>query len=329
MPRWGALLGMLVAIVLLAVGSGAASSSIDPADYVGDWTADTSSQGPAATQLFTIATSDETTTRADSGANSINFDNYCQSTNPDVPPVTYFIVTTTSSGVFGGCASKKTGGHLYTWNTGQVWYAHYARVNGEPVLKGYLVTGVDATNYAFTAHHPAVDFLTHIKYSQVLGKASKHLAELTTITGASEVRLRSGASGECVGRTFSVVSGDGALNVKSVKIDPPNAVELDNLVVKPVPQQDTGTAEYECVDGDHVRNIEVEVSKSDPHEQDACPVRATGSLWMVDGDGTHTTDSFRLDIPKCEVALAFAKSRIKKGSKNTVAVAMNLNAQGY
>jgi len=171
MPRWGALLGMLVAIVLLAVGSGAASSSIDPADYVGDWTADTSSQGPAATQLFTIATSDETTTRADSGANSINFDNYCQ--------------------------------------------------------------------------------------------------------------------------------------------------------------QDTGNAEYECVDGDHVRNIKVEVSKSDPHEQDACPVRATGSLWMVDGDGTHTTDSFRLDIPKCEVALAFAKSRIKKGSKNTVAVAMNLNAQGY
>ena len=295
-------------------------------DYLGEWTADTSSQGPAAAQVFTISESDETTTRSDSVANSNNFDDYCRSTFPGVPPVTYFTVTTTDSGVFGGCVSAKTGGHIYTWNTGQVWYSHYTTVKGEPVLKGDLVTGVGPSHYSFTAHHPAVDFLTHVKFTQVLGKASRHLAELTTVTGVGEFRLDR-ASHACL--AIGLVSGHGALKVKSVKIDPPNTVELDNLTVKPIAAQSDATSDYECVDGQTIRHAAVAVAKSDPHEKDACPVGATGRLWLIDGDATHTEDKFKLDIPKCDVDLVFAKSKVKKGSKNTVAVAMALNEKGY
>jgi len=319
-------MAMLVALVALAAGPGAASSSIAPADYFGEWTADMSSQGPAAAQVFRIAESDEITARSDSGTNSTNFDGYCNSTFFGVPPVTYFIVTTTGSAVFGGCISGKTGGHIYTWNTGQVWYAHYTTVQGEPVLKGDLVTGAGATHYSFTAHHPAVDFLTHIKFTQVLGKASRHLAELTTVTGGGEFRLVQ-TSESCL--AADLVSGYGALKVKSVRIDAPNTVELDNLTVKPAAAQNDATSDYECVDGQTIRHAAVRVSKSDPHEKDACPVGATGRLWLIDGDTTHTKDKFKLDVPKCNVDLVFAKSKVKKGSKNTVAVAMNLNEKGY
>jgi hypothetical protein len=321
MLRWSALLGVVL-LVLLA--SGASAAGVAPDDYLGEWSADTSSAGPAAAQTFVVTTSDESTARSASGTNSINFDDYCNSSYPGVPPVTYFLVTTTGSGTFGGCVSGKTGGHIYTWNTGQVWYAHTATRQGEPVLNGTLVTSLD-THYAFRAHHPDVKFVAHVRFTQILKKGTQ-VAELTTITGAGELHIVQVPESCASADSPSVVSGAGALAVTSVKIGGPSVVELDSLTVRPDTDQVDSSSTFNCDHQELLRHVGVSVTKSDPAEKDACPVGASGFLWLVDG-GSGGLDSVKLDIPKCHVDLVLHQSKAKKGSH--VAIAEAIDENGY
>jgi len=319
MLRWSALVGVVL-LVLLA--SGANAASVTPDEYLGEWTADMSSQAPASSQVFTVATSDETTARTTSGSNSINFDVYCKSTNSGVQPVTYFTVTSTASGTFGGCVSGKTGGHIYTWNSGQVWYAHTATTKGEPVIKGALNTSGNV-DHAFTAHHPVVSFLVHVKYTKILKKGT-HVAELTTMTGAGELRLLQAPHPCASADRAPIVAGDGAIAVKIVKVGGQNIVELDSLTVKPSADQ-AGT--YDCDHRQLIKSLDIEVTKSDPAEKDACPTGATGSLTLEDGSGAGQPDGVLLEIPKCHIDDFLSSAKAKKGSH--VAVAETLNENGY
>ncbi len=321
MRRTGALFGLALAVLLLAAG--AAASSVAPDSYLGEWTADASSQAPVASQVFTVASSDEATARTASGTNSINFDVYCKSTAPNVQPVTYFTVASTSLGTFGGCVSAKTQGHIFTWNTGQVWYGHTATLKGEPLVKGALVTSGNV-EHKFTAHHPAVKFLLHVKYTQ-LGNRSSHVAELTTMTGGGEFHILSVPADCSTSLTPAVVSGDGTIAVRSVKIDPPSTVELDSLSVKPVADQTDEHAWFSCDHHEALTHVAVTVTKSDPAEKDACPVGAPGLLWLVDAGGN---DGVKLDIPKCKVDLALKQSGTAK-KHHHVAVAETIDEKGY
>jgi|SRR5579871_687644 len=320
MLRWSALVGV-VFLVLLA--SGASAATVSPDDYLGEWTADTTSQPPAASQVFTVAYSDETAARTTTGSNSINFDVYCKSTNSGVQPVTYFTVATTTSGTFGGCVSAKTQGHIYTWNSGQVWYAHTATVKGETVIKGDINTSGNV-DHAFTAHHPSVTFLVHVKFSKILKKGT-HIAELTTITGAGQLRLEHAPNPCDSADRATVLTGEGALALKIVKVGGPNVVELDSLTVKPIADQ-TGGATYDCDHRQLIKSLDVSVTKSDPAEKDACPVGATGSLTLHDGGGKKN-DVVVVDIPKCHIDDLLSSTRAKKGSH--VAVAETLDEKGY
>lgn len=323
MVRWSIGLGV---VLLVMLASGASAATVDPSDYLGEWTADTSSQAPAASQVFTIQSSDETTARTTSADNAINFDVYCKSTNGGVEPVTYFKVTTTASGTFGGCVSGKTQGHIYTWNTGQVWYAHTATVKGEQVIKGSLNTSGNV-DHTFTAHRPAVSFLAHVKFTHILKKKSKHVAELTTVTGAGAFRLLSAPHPCASADRPQLVAGDGALALKIVKIGGPHVVELDALTVEPSAEQYGSGATYDCDHRQLLKAADVEVTKSDPAETDACPVGAIGSLTLREGGSNEGPDGVLLEIPKCHVDLNLSSAKAKKGSH--VAVAIDLNENGY
>ncbi len=319
MLRLGALLGLALAIVLFAPG--ASSASVEPSQYLGDWSADTSSQAPAAEQLFSVYAADEGSARADSGTNSANFDVYCKSTNPGVAPATYFSVTTSGSGTFGGCVSGKTGGHIYTWNAGQVWYAHTTTVDGELLLKGDLVTS-DQAHHAFDAHHPEVTFLAHVKYTRILKKAT-HVADLTTITGGGSARAVSIPT-LCSDTSPSLASAFGSLAVKIVKIGGPHLVELDSLRVKPLTDQSGADATFDCDRRYALEHMAVAVTKSDPAEADKCPVHSPGFLSLVDESGR---DELRLEIRKCDIDLDLRQHKAPKGSR--VAVAETFDSKGY
>lgn len=326
MLRLSALLGTTFAVVLLAAGAGVASSSATPSVYVGQWTADPSSQGPAASQVSRIESSSEDTARTDAGTNSPNFDAYCASSNPAVPPVSYFTVAN-SAGTFGGCVSAKTGGHVYTWNTGQVWYAHTDTVKGEPVLKGDFVPSGD-THYAFTAHHPAVTFLTHVRFTHIL-KAGSHVAELTTMKGAGEVHIVQ-VPQPCGSGTLaydaSVLTGSGAVVVTIAKIGGPRVVELSSLTVEPLADQSGSKAAFNCDDRQRLDRVEVKVTKSDPAEKDACPVGAPGLLSLLDAPSARH-DAVRLEVPQCHVDSLLLAAKATKHSH--VAVAETLDQGGY
>jgi hypothetical protein len=327
MLRWPALLAMLVAVVLLAGGADAAVSSIAPTDYLGEWTTDTSSAASVTDDEFTVQSTDETTGRTVSGANSTSFDDYCKSTYPGVLPVKYFTVATSGYGTFGGCVSGKTGGHLYSWNTDQVWYAHPSLLKGEPVLNGAIQVehvGTPADTYKFRAHHPAVQFLTHIKFAEVIGKPGNHVVELDTISGVGEFHLVT-TQGDC--GTAGVVSGDGALSVRIVKIGGPNVVELDSLTIEPTVSQDERQSTYQCDNGQLLSHVAVTVTKSDPAEQDACPVGSPGRLWLADRSASSGGDLFQLTIAKCKLGLLLLATKARKGSH--VAVSIGLNEKGY
>ena len=319
MLRWSALLGVVLLVLLV---SGTSTAGVDPSDYLGDWSADTSSQPPAASQIFTVYDADEGSARTDSEANSANFDVYCKSTNSGVEPVTYFSVTTSGSGTFGGCVSGKTGGHIYTWNTGQVWYAHTTTIDGEPLLEGELVTS-DQVHHAFTAHHPEVKFLTHVKYTRILKKRT-HVADLTTRTGAGDVHLVSLPSLCSDPTNPSVASGAGSFAIKIVKIGGPHVVELDSLRVKPLTDQSGADSTFDCDRQLTLNHVAVAVAKSDPAEADACPVHAPGFLRLIDESGR---DELKLEIPKCDIDLLLRQHKAPKGSH--VAVAETIEPNGY
>lgn len=333
MLRRLALLTMALAVLVLA---GAGSSSGAPtipsaADLVGEWTPDTSSNSTLAGHSFTISETSQAVAAGDVGPESLDsYEKYCAPQN--AATITYFTLSYSwdDQSHMGGCTSSLTQGHLYAWGlTLDVLYVHPATNQGEGVVSGAWGRAASPTanpNYLkLTGHHPAVQFLAHVKFSQVLGKTGSHAAELTTVTGGGELHLIRAPQPCESSDSPSVVSREGALAVKSVKIGGPNVVELDSLTVKPVADQNAADSTFSCDHTDLVRHLAVTVTTSDPSEKDACPVGSPGYLWLADHGSKG--DFVKLVIPKCHVDFVLSQTKAKKGSH--VAIAATLNEKGY
>ncbi|HZS30165.1 MAG TPA: hypothetical protein VFA37_02790 [Gaiellaceae bacterium] len=320
MLRRFVLLGLAAtALVLAAAGSGAASATGTLA-YVGEWTPNSSSDAATHGITFTVATADESTARLDSGSESINFDDYCKSNGPGVQPVSYFKVNFSTGGVFGGCVSGKTGGHLYAWAPGEIWYGHYAWVKGEPELIGvWEPTGNRDVSDKFTALHPLASFAVHVKYT-VVGKKGGKAAELISATGAGGVFV-SQSPPNCLSE--AVLGGFGGIAVRIVTVGGPNVVELDAVTVKLAPT--AGTFQT-CDTTQALKAVPVVVASSDPHEKDGCPVGSPGSLYLGDRSAKYKGDTIGLEVAKCHLAVSLTQGNAKKGSH--VAVAMTFEENG-
>lgn len=311
-------------LLVVAGASGAARQAAPAADlYLGEWTADATSNAATTGHPFTLASSDESTARALTGNFGGAFDDYCKSSYPGVQPVTYFTVTTTwnSATELGGCQSGKTGGHVYAWSSTQIWYAHYGVSNGEPKLTGvWEPTGNRNVSDKFTADHPAARFLTNVKYA-VVGKKGGRAAELITATGTGLLAVAS-KPGNCL--KTNVLGGFGAVTVKVVKVGGPKVVEIDDVTVKLVPSG----GQYEgCDSQDLLFAIPVTVKSADPSEENGCPVGSTGTLYLGDRTSKQGADSFGLEVGKCHLAVTAKQAKARKGSH--VAVAVTFDENGY
>lgn len=327
--RLGILAVALSAFVLLGPGAGSGAETQPPPDaYLGEWTPDASSNPTLAGHAFYVQSVDESVARGTAADWAYNFDNYCKSTDPGIGDVSYFVVTYTwnSGNSLGGCESALTGGHLYAWTTEEVIYFHAGTVKGEPVAPGgweYTNSQGHGVTEDFTAHHPAAQFLAHVQWKQVSKKKTgKYVGYLATFAAAGDVPVVSKPASDC--GDVHLAGGFGSATLKLVKIGGPSLVELDSVTVKL--DGDPAGGDYQSckAQGDILRGLNFTVTKSDPHEKDACPVGTEGDFALVDNSGS---DEVVFHLPGCKISLTLLQRLTTKGSH--VAVAIDLNEKGY
>jgi hypothetical protein len=319
--------GALLLLLGAAAGSGARlATSAD--QLVGEWTPDKSSNPALAGHSFTIAEVSQQAATASVGPDSLpSYDKYCDA--PDVQDITYYTLSYTwdDHSHMGGCVSSLTEGHLYAWGLSlDVAYVHPGTSNGEDVLNGAWGRQPDpSSNPKYltmkTARHPHAQFLTKVKYSKTV-KRGTHIAEVGTVTGVGDAVVVEKPPTNCV--SADVPTADGKIGVDLVKVGGPSVVELDKVTVS----LQGAVGQYQLCDTQNILSLQaVSVTKSDPHEKDACKVGSRGTLNLVDRSAKYGGDLFKLDIPGCDIALDYSAGGAPKGS--SVAVAIDFNEKGY